>query len=69
MKKQETKTFDGVLDWAIIKSHKVKEFTEEQNRDIVKVTRNFEKAHLKAYLKGYKYFKFHGKVYEVKRKV
>ena len=68
MAEEKKQTFDGILDWDIIKTHQIKEFTPEQNKDVVRVTRNFEKAHLKAYLKGYTHFTFHGRVYEVKRK-
>ena len=68
MKEEKKQTFDGILDWDIIKTHQIKEFAPEQNKEIVKLTRNFEKAHLKAYLKGHTHFTFHGQVYEVKRK-
>lgn len=34
--------------------------------DVVSTDRNFEKAHLKAYLSGAKRFKYHGKYYAVK---
>ena len=68
MSEEKEKAFDGILDYNIIKDHKIEGFTEEQNRQVIKTTSNFEKAHLKAYLKGYKYFKFHGNIYEVKYK-
>ena len=53
MEEEKKQTFDGIIDWNVIKTHQIKEFTPEQNKEIVKLTRNFEKAHLKAYLKGY----------------
>jgi histidinol phosphatase-like PHP family hydrolase len=67
-KEEQERKFDGILDYGIIKNHKVQGFTDEQNKQVIRTTSNFEKAHLKAYLQGYKYFRFHGKLYEVKYK-
>lgn len=60
--------FGGILDYNILKSYKLKEGDSETSRKLIKTTSNFEKAHLKAYLKGYKYFTFHGQIFEVKDK-
>jgi len=60
--------FGGILDYNILKSYKLKEGDDETTRKLIRTTSNFEKAHLKAYLKGYTHFTFHGQVYEVKRK-
>lgn len=65
-KEEQERKFDGILDYDIIKNHKVQGFTDEQNKQVIRTTSNFEKAHLKAYIQGYKYFRFHGKLYEVK---
>lgn len=69
MKKNKgTRKFEGILDWSVIKTHHMKDASPEENKQIVRGVSNFEKAHLKAYLKGYKYFTYHGQVYEVKEK-
>jgi len=61
--------FGGILDYNILKGYKLKDGDEETTKKLIRTTSNFEKAHLKAYLKGYKYFTFHGQVFEVKDKV
>ncbi len=62
-----SRTYGGILDYETIKNHKMKDLSPEKNREFIKSIRNFENAHLKAYLKGYKYFRYHGQVYEVKQ--
>lgn len=61
--------FGGILDYNIIKDYKLKDQPEEVSKKLIRTTSNFEKAHLKAYLKGYKYFTFHGRIFEVKDKI
>lgn len=58
--------FGGILDYNIIKNYKMKDVSDEANRKLIRDTVNFEKAHLKAYLKGYKFFTFHGNIFTVK---
>lgn len=66
MKEEKKRKFGGILDYGIIKNHKVEGMSEEDNKKLIKTTSNFEKAHLKAYLKGYKQFTFHNNVFTVK---
>lgn len=61
-----TRKFGGILDYGVIKNHKVKGLTDEQNKKLIRTTGNFEKAHLRAYLKGYSHFKFHNNIFTVK---
>ena len=60
--------FGGILDYNTLKSYKLKDGDEKTSKKLIRTTSNFEKAHLKAYLKGYKYFTFHGNIFEVKDK-
>jgi len=60
--------FGGILDFTEVRRHKMKDLTDEQNMELIRQTKNFEKAHLRAYLKGWKYFKYHGNWFEVKVK-
>lgn len=55
----EKREYGGILDYKMIKEYPIED-------KVKKETRNFEKAQLKAYLKGYKYFKFHGNIFEVR---
>lgn len=55
----EERRYGGILDYKMIKEYPVEDKVKRE-------TMNFEKAQLKAYLKGYKYFKYHGNIFEVR---
>lgn len=65
MKEEKKRKFNGILDYNVIKGHKITGMTEEENEELIRSTSNFEKAHLRAYLKGYKQFIFHGRAFDV----
>ena len=64
-RRSEQRGFGGILDFSEIRKHKVEGFTDEQNAALIRQTRNFENAHLRAYLKGWTYFNYHGNIFKV----